>query len=119
MYKKASQNLQHAACHISRPTYSGDPGLTDEENYETLKVAYNALMFRNKLEADVRIKKQNGIKLQEMMREIAFFRDKVKAKRSVENNQINSFIIAIFKERCTSEEWEAVRQEAKRRALAP
>ena len=117
MYKKASQNLQHAACHIARPVYSGDPGLTDEENYETLKEAYNALIFRNKLETDTKIKKQNGIKLQEMMAEIAFFRDKVKKKKAVEGESISHFIIAIFKERCTRDEWESIKQEAKRRAL--
>jgi predicted metalloendopeptidase len=117
MYKSASRNLQHAATSHKLRLVGGEQDLTDEEQYESLKEGYQRLMAINQAETDKSKKKIYGKQLQEMLPKIGEYRDKVKAKRKV--LQTWDYIIQIFRERCTDEEWIEVKAEAKRRALMP
>jgi alpha-beta hydrolase superfamily lysophospholipase len=116
MYKSASRNLQHAA--ISAPTLKlvgGDQNLTDKEKYESLKQAYTRLIEINNAEVDKKKKKIYGKQLQDLTHELGAMRDKV--RNANPPLQTYDYIIQIFRERCTTEEWAEVKAEAKRRAL--
>ena len=118
MYKNANKYMQHSVSN-NVIQFSGDPNLTDEEQYEALKIAYNHLTEQNKYETNYLQKKINGGKIQKMMKKLSVYREKVKAIKHVDNHQIGDYIKIIFKERCTPEEWQEVITEAKRRALQP
>lgn len=117
MYKTASRNSQYAATHVHfSELSSGEQNLTDQEKYDALKSAYTRLIEINKSETDKKLKKIYGQQLQDMTKELGFYRDKLKASKPV--RQISDYIIQIFKEKCSPEQWKEVREEAKKRALA-
>jgi hypothetical protein len=116
MYKNASRNLQRAASSfIMGKIFGGEQKLTDQEQLESLKASYKRLVEINNAETDKKQKKIYGRQLQELNLQLGMYRDRMKANKPVD--QVGDYIIQMFKERCSKDEWVEVITEAKRRAL--
>lgn len=116
MYKATSKNSQFAASHIKLPNLmSGNQNLTIDEKFESFKESYRRLIEINKNETDKNIKRINGMKLQEMAKQMGFYKKEI--MKNSPPMQITDYLIQIFKEKVSKEEWSSILEEARFRAL--
>jgi hypothetical protein len=117
MYKSTSKNSQNAATHIHiSKLMNGEQNLTDVERYESFKDSRQRLLDIHANETNKELKLSLGKQIDAMNRKLSDYKDKAKASNPP--LQVGEYIIQIFKEKCSKEEWDVIINEARRRALA-
>jgi len=117
MYKSTSNNSQNAATHIHiSKLMNGEQSLTAVERYESFKASRQRLLDIHANETNKELKISLGKQIDAMNRKSSDYREK--ARDSKPPMQVGEYIIQIFKEKCSKEEWDVIINEARRRALA-